>query len=247
MGKAMMALEDVKVLDFSWVGAGPIMTLYMAEHGATVVRIESTTRPEVLRYARPYKDNIPGINRSGYFAANNANKYSMALNLNRPGAAEVVKKMVRWADLVVENFTAGQMEKWGLGYAELKKIKPSIVFLRCSMYGQTGPQAKHSGFGPFLAGSVGFQNLTGWADRGPVVTGALTDQLTPDYSLVLALRALDYRNKTGKGEYIDISQYEASVQAIAPFIIDYFVNGNEAERVGNSCSYAAPHGVFRCK
>ncbi|MFC2002019.1 CaiB/BaiF CoA transferase family protein [Chloroflexota bacterium] len=243
----MTALEDVKVLDFSWVVAGPLISLCLAQHGATVVRIESTFRPEVLRYARPYKDNIPGINRSGYFAILNANKYSMALNLNHPQAIAVVKRLVLWADLVVENFTAGEMEKWGLGYENLKEINPGIIFVRCSVYGQTGPQAKHPGLGPFLAGSVGFQHLTGWPDRVPVVTAALTDQLAPDYALVLALRALDNRNKTGKGEYIDVSQYEVSMQAMAPLLLDYFVNSKEAGRTGNSCPYAAPHGAYRCQ
>jgi len=243
----MTALDGVKVLDFSWVVAGPLMTLWMAQHGATVVRIESATRPEILRYARPYKDNIPGINRSGYFAIINASKYSMALNLNNPKAIEVVKRLILWADIVVENFTAGEMEKWGLGYETLREINPGVIFVRCSIYGQTGSQAGHLGLGPFLAGSVGFQHLTGWPDGGPVVTAALTDHLVQDYALVLALRALDYRNKTGKGECIDVSQYEASIQAIAPFILDYFVNGKEAERIGNSCPYAAPHGVYRCK
>ncbi len=243
----MNALEGVKVLDFSWVGAGPIITLYMAQHGATVLRIESLIRPDTLRYSNPYKDNIPGINRSGYFAINNANKYSMALNLNHPKAMTLVQRLVLWADIAVENFTAGQMEKWGLGYEALKKINPGIIFVRCSIYGQTGPQATYRGYGPFLAGSIGFQHLTGWPDRSPSVTAALSNNLAPDYAIVLALRALDYRNKTGKGEQIDISQFEVSLQAIAPFLLDYFVNGKEAERIGNSCPYAAPHGAYRCK
>lgn len=241
------ALEGVKILDFSWVAVGPLVTTWMAQHGATVVRVESAKRPDTLRTGTPYKDGVPGLNRSGYFAFYNTNKYSMALDLNHPDAKNVVKRLVLWADAVIENFTPGKMEKWDLGYETLKQIKPDIIFLRLSMYGQTGPLAGHLGFGPFLAGRVGFQHLTGWPDRGPVPVGAPTDMLAADYALVLLISALDYRNKTGEGQCIDLSQCEVSLQAIAPIMLDYFANGNESGRRGNSCSYAVPHGVFRCQ
>ena len=241
------ALDGVKILDFSWVVAGPLVTSWMAQHGASVVRIESAKRPDTLRTGTPYKDGIPGLNRSGYFAFWNTNKYSISINLKHPAAEGIVKKLVLWADAIVENFTPGQMEGLGLGYEDLKEINPDIILLRLSMYGQTGPLTKHLGFGPFLAGLVGFQNLSGWPDKGPVQVGGITDMLTPDYAFSLLISALDYRNKTGQGQCIDLSQCEVSLQAMAPVMLDYFANGNEPERLGNSCTYAVPHGVFRCQ
>jgi benzylsuccinate CoA-transferase BbsF subunit len=241
------ALNGVKVLDFSWVAAGPLVTTWMGQHGATIVRVESSKRPDTMRTGTPYKDGKPGINRSGYFALWNTDKYSLALDLKHPAARSVIEKLVIWADCVIENFTPGQMESWGFGYENLKQIKPDIVFLRLSMYGQIGHLARHLGFGPFLAGLVGFQNLTGWPDRGPVQVAGPTDNIAPDYALALLISALDRRNKTGQGEYIDVSQCEVSIQAVATQMLDYYANGNEANRMGNSCPRAAPHGVFRCQ
>ncbi|MFC1962340.1 CaiB/BaiF CoA transferase family protein, partial [Chloroflexota bacterium] len=241
------AFDGVKILDFSWVVAGPVVTTWMAQYGATVIRVESSKRPDTLRTGTPYKDGKPGLNRSGYFTYWNTNKYSIALNLKNPAAAGMLRKLVSWADAVVENFTPGQLEKMGFGYEDLKKINPDIILLRLSMYGQSGPLARHLGFGPFLAGLVGFQNLTGWPDRGPVQVGGITDFLTLDYAMSTLISALDQRNKTGEGQCIDLSQCEVALQSIAPIMLDYFVNGKEAERQGNSCAYAAPHAAFRCQ
>lgn len=243
---ATAALEGVKVLDFSWVASGPHATSCLGQFGATVVRIESAKRPDTLRYSAPYKDGIPGLNRSGHFAYYNTNKYSLALNLNLPEALEVARRLVRWCDIVVENFIPGQMEKWGLGYEGLTQIRPNVIFLRLSMYGQTGPRARHLGFGPFLAGLVGYQYLTGWPDRGPVLIGGPTDHLVPDYAVAVLMAALDYRDATGKGQCIDISQCETGLQAIAPLMLHYFASGEIGGRSGNFRPEAAPHGVYRC-
>ena len=112
--------KGVKVADFSWVVVGPLTTRYLAAHGATVVRVESMQRPDVVRTSRPFKGEGSNIDRSGYYAFYNANKYSLSLNLNNPYGLEVVKRLVAWADIVTENFAPGMMERWGLSYAELK-------------------------------------------------------------------------------------------------------------------------------
>src|SRR3990170_4176016 len=129
------ALKGLKVADFSWVGVGPMTTKYLADHGATVVRIESKLRPDTLRTTTPFKEGIKGINRSGYWAYFNSNKYSISLNLNSERGREIAERLVRWADVVVESFTPGQMEKWGLAYEDVRGINERVIMVRTSAHG----------------------------------------------------------------------------------------------------------------
>ena len=242
------ALAGVKVVDFTWAATGPISTKCLADYGATVVKIESMKRLDIFRSARPYLDGKLGINRTAGFPVFSSSKRSFALDLNHPKGAEVIRRLIGWADLVVENFTPKTLERWNLGYDELKKINPDIVVLRASVQGQEGPAAQSVSFGGILSGLAGYYDVTGWPDRSPVVSGpAYTDFIAPWYVVTTALAALDYRKRTGKGQYIDFSQMEAAEQFMAPAILDYIVNGREKKREGNRCSYAAPHNAYRCQ
>jgi len=236
------ALEGVKVADFTWVAAGPIITKYLAENGATIIRIESMTSPDLLRTAPPRRGN-----HSGFFSFFNCNKYSMAINLNHDKGPEVAKKVVAWSDIVVDNFTAGPMKRWGLDYESLVEIKPDIVMLEANIHGQTGPHARRPGFGVMAVSLTGITHFTGWPDRNPVTAfGGYTDLIIPRYAAATLLAALDYRNRTGKGVYMDFSQMETATQFIAPSLLEYTANGRESQRTGNECPYAAPHGAYRC-
>jgi benzylsuccinate CoA-transferase BbsF subunit len=241
------ALEGIKIADFTWVAAGPLTTSYLASCGAIVVKIESIEAPDSLRTFPPNKDNIAGPNRSFLFASENANKLSMTINLKHPKGIETAKKMIAWADIVVENFRPGTMERWGLGYEDLQKINPSIILLRCSAQGQTGPDIGMGANGIVLQSLSGFTFLTGWPDRDPTPPwGAYTDLTTPALAVTTIMAAIDYRNRTGKGQWFDLSQYEAGVHYVTPAILDFFVNGRCANRSGNSSAYFAPQGVYRC-
>jgi benzylsuccinate CoA-transferase BbsF subunit len=243
-----MALENVLIVNFGWVLAAPMTGKYLADLGAKVIRIESIHRPDPLRTNTPYKDNIPGINRSAYHTLYNANNYSMALNLKHPKAVEIAKRLVAKSDMVIENFTPGSMQRMGLGYADLKEIKSDIIMMSLSMQGQTGPYASYLGFGNQLTGLTGFTHLTGWPDRDPVQPFAgVTDACAPSLGAATLVGALLYRKRTGKGQYFDLSQNEASIQYLAPLMLDYFSNGKVAQRTGNSCEYAAPHGAYQCQ
>lgn len=245
---AARALEGVKILDFSWALIGPITTKYMADHGATIVRVESARAPDSIRIAAPYKDGVPGLDRSGYFAHFNPNKYSMTLDLNNPSVLSIVEKLVEWAGVVVENFRPGVMEKWGLGYEDLKRMKPDIIMLRLSNRGQTGPSARHGTFAVALNGEAGFSHLTGWQDKPPLpLPVAYLDSVTPRFAAAALMAALLRHRRTGKGICLDISQLEVGAQFLSPLFLDFLVNGREAERAGNSEPCAAPHGVYRCK
>jgi len=236
------------VADFTWAAVGPITSMYLATHGATVIRVESTTRPDATRVMAPFKDNVAGINRSGFFANYNPNKLSLALNLNHPRAKEILRLLIPWADVTLESFAPGVKDRWGLGYGDVKRIKPDIIMLSTSNQGQTGPRAQHPGYGTQLLALAGIAYTTGWPDREPNNPfGAYTDYISFRYAVTSLVSALIYRNRTGEGQYIDLSQYEASIHFTTPLVLDYIVNGKIAGREGNRCEHAAPHGAFRCR
>lgn len=242
------ALEGIRVADFSWSVAGPMITKHLADHGAEVIRIESVSRPCVLRTTAPYKDDIPGVDRSQLFANYNNNKYGVTLDLNHPRGIEVAKRFVAWADIICESFTPGVMKRWGLDYDELRKIKPDIIMLSTCSNGQSGPYSQLAGIGPMLQAFAGFVYITGYPDREPVVPyGAYTDFTTPIFGTSALIAALDYRRRTGKGQNLDLSQYEAGVHFLAPLLLDFNVTGRISGRVGNCCPYAAPHGAYACQ
>lgn len=242
------ALEGLKVCEFAWVIAGGLIGEVLAQYGATVVHLESERRVDIMRVMPPFRDNRPGINRAALFTIYNANKYGMALDFRHPAGLEVAKRLVMWSDIVTENFAPGRMDEWGLSYDELKKIKPGLIMLSTSHQGQTGPHHSHPGYGTHLVAMTGLVNMTGWPDRdGYQLYGAYTDVLEPPLAVAALLASVDYRNKTGKGQYIDISQFESSLHYFAPLFSDYEANRRLPGRTGNRSPQAAPHGVFRTK
>jgi benzylsuccinate CoA-transferase BbsF subunit len=242
------SLEGLNILEMSWVLAGPFTGKYFADNGATVVRIESTVRPDLLRVSEPYKDGKAGINRSAMFSFYGTNKLSMALNTRHPRAKEVLHKLIRWADVITENFAPGKIEQFGMGYEDLRRIKNDIIMLRLSIQGQTGPHSRHPGYGVVAAGLAGITGLTGWPDRIPSTPVAgYTDLILPRFAATIVLAALDYRRRTGRGQCIDATQFEATQQFLIPAILDYTVNGKDTTRQGNACPYAAPHNAYQCK
>ena len=241
-------LEGLKVLDFCWVAVGPMTTKYLAEYGATVVRVESSKRLDTLRRAAPFKDGVSGTNRSGYFANYNANKYGVTIDMRHPRAKDLVLRMAAWADLVTENFTPGTMESWGLGFQELQQANPRIIMFSTSMLGRGGPMERQPGFGAVLSSLTGMTHITGWPDRSPVNPyGAYTDFIVPRFAVASILAALDYLRRTDQGVHLDMSQLEASIQFCAPLLLDYSINSREQGRIGNRDPGAAPHGVYPCK
>lgn len=211
------ALEGLKVLDFCWIAAGPMITKYLSEYGATVVRVESTKRPGSLRLAAHFKDGVSGINRSGYFANYNANKYGITIDLGHPRARDLILQLVSWAALVTDSFTPGMMERWGLGYTDLKEVNPRIVMFSTSMLGRGGTMDTQPGFGAALSSLAGFTNITGWPDRGPVNPyWAYTDFIAPKFAIAAILSALDYQRRTGRGLHLDMSQLESALHFTSP-------------------------------
>jgi benzylsuccinate CoA-transferase BbsF subunit len=240
--------EGIKAVDFGWVGVGPVATQQLAFHGATVVRVESALKPDTLRMGPVFKDAIPDPDRSVFFTGANQNKYGITLNLRHPRAREVALRLVKWADVITSGFTPGVMARWGLSYEECREVNPGIIMLSTCMQGQTGPHKLYRGYGIQMGALSGFYYITGWPDRYPSpIFGAYTDFINHRLTSLLIMGALDYRRRTGKGQYIDQSQFEGALQFLAPPILDYAINRRVMERMGNRDPYAAPHGAYPCR
>lgn len=238
-------LAGVKVLDFMWVMAGPASTRVLADWGATVVRVESSIRVETARTLQPFINDEGGADNSGLFQNMNANKLGITINLANPAARDLIHDLVGWADVVCESFSPKAMREWGYSYDDLRKIKPDIIMTSSCLFGQSGPLSQLAGFGSMGAAMSGFYEMTGWADRDPAgVFGAYTDYVSPKFLSAAILSALEHRDRTGEGQYIDLSQAEASMLFLTPAVLDFTVNGNLPPKLGNDHPTLSPHGVF---
>ena len=246
-GSSGAALSGVKVLDFMWALAGPGATRFMADFGATVVRVESTSRLDVCRTIRPFIGGEESPELSAIFHSTNAGKRMLTLDLTNPMARDVVFDLVRWADVVTESFSPKAMKSFGLDYESLRKVNPDIIMLSTCLMGQTGPLASFAGYGNLAAAITGFYEVTGWPDREPAGPfGAYTDYIAPRYNAIAVLAALDHRRRTGEGQHIDLSQAEAALHFLAPAVLEYTANGRIWQRNGNADPHCAPHGVYAC-
>ncbi len=242
--------EDVKAIDLTWAGAGPFTTNFLGYYGATIIRVDSRSRPDPVRRSYEYsQEEDPGLERGPAFArAQYVKKLDIGLNLKHPKAIAIFKRLVAWADVLVENWTTGAIERMGLGYDELKKIKPNIILFRLNGYGHTGPMATQPGMGNTITAITGLHGVTGWPDRPPVPIGVVyTDYLSPLFSGLTLIAAIDHLHRTGEGQCVDISQIEAGINYMSPVILDYTVNKRELALTGNKCAHAAPHGAYRCR
>jgi crotonobetainyl-CoA:carnitine CoA-transferase CaiB-like acyl-CoA transferase len=239
------AFAGLKVLDMSWVAVGPITAKALADHGATVVRVESATRVDYVRTLTPFKDGIVGINRSHFMNNLNSSKFGVALNLALPEGRILARRLADWSDVIVENFTPGTMARLGLEYATLSRERPDLIMLSTCLLGQTGPWASFAGYGPHGAGIAGFYGVTGWPDRAPCgPSGPYTDVVAPHYTVSALAAAVWQRRRTGLGQHIDVSQVEAAIHFIEPLILDETVNGRTAAPAGLGSLTACPHGVY---
>ncbi len=240
-----LPLAGIKVLDAMWVLAGPWGSRYLADYGATVVKVESTTRLDTARTIGPFKDGMPGAERSGAFGTVNAGKLGITVGMGQPQGRALMERLVRWADVVTESFTPGTMARLGYGYEDLRKINPGVIMISSCLNGQTGPYATLAGFGTMGSQIAGFGMLAGWPGRAPAgAAGAYTDYLAPKIATATLLAALDHRERTGEGQYIDVSQAEGSTRFLGPALLDYTVNGRLWELQGNDSPLYFPHAVY---
>jgi crotonobetainyl-CoA:carnitine CoA-transferase CaiB-like acyl-CoA transferase len=242
------AWEGTRILEFGSGAAGPIAARYFAEQGATVLRVESVSRPDFLRVYALGPANPHGLEGSDLFDALNVGKRDVTVNLKHPDAVHLVRRLVvEWADAVSENFAPRAMRGFGLDYETLVADRPDLVMISACLNGQTGPYKDYPGFGSQGSALSGFTFLTGWPDLEPVGPhGTITDSLAPRYVAAALAAALLYRRRTGRGVYLDLSQVESGIWSLAPWIVDYALDGTIGTRSGNRSPYAAPHGAFPC-
>ncbi len=241
-------LEGLKICDFMWVFAGPYCSRMLADLGATVIRIESSRRQDTLRTAGNFQDNKIHPDWAMQFTNVNAGKRSIALDLANPAGREVALDLVRWADVTMESFTPKAMTNFGFDYESLRAHKADLIMTSSCLMGHYGPQSSLAGFGTMAAAVSGWFHVTGWPDRlpgGPF--SAYTDYVSPRLLLPAVFAALEHRRRTGEGQYIDLSQAEASLQFMGQAVLDYTVNGRVAERAGNDDAVFAPHGTYRAR
>ena len=244
---ASLPLAGVKVADFSWIGVGPITAKALADHGATVVHIETDNPVDRLRVVGPFKDNIAGINRCQFFGSFNTSKLSLQLDLKHDVGIDVAKRLLTWCDIALDSFTAGTMASLGLGYNVAQALNPSIIMATTCLMGQSGPAAQLAGYGYHAAAVSGFYEVTGWDDRPPGGPfNAYTDTIAPRFLSTVLLAALDHRRRTGEGQHIDQSQMESALHFLGPQLLDVQLSGTSARRAGNTDNTCAPHDAYPC-
>ena len=239
-------LAGIRVADFGWFMVGPQTIKPFSDFGADVIRVESTARLDALRLVGPFKDDIPDPECSGEFAQVRTGARALNVDLSTDEGMAIARRLVKWADIVFDNFSAGAMDRMGLGHETLRELNPSLIVLSSSGQGQTGPHRHGKGGGGHYAALAGFNELTGRSEGEPGYLSAYTDFIAPRFNIPLLLAALDHRRRTGEGGFFEVSQYEAGVHWLTPSILDYTVNGRVAERLGNRQPDAAPHGAYRC-
>jgi len=249
MNATPQALAGVKVVEFGGYAAGPHIGKILGNYGAIVVHVESHSHPDGFRLEYPpFKDGIAGVNRGGCFAFFNDSKYGVTVDLKKPQGLELGRRLIDWADVVIENMRPGVMARIGLAYEEVSKTKPGLIMLSTCNMGQTGPRAHTPGFGSQLSSLAGFCGATGESDGPPMLLyGPYIDFIASLMGCSAALAALDRRRRTGKGTWIDISQYECGLHFMAGAIFAYHRDGIITERCGNRDLEAAPHGAYQCR
>ncbi len=244
MGKNEMPLEGVKVLELGSLIAGPFAGRIFAEFGAEVIKVEPPKLGDPLRKWRLMKDDT-----SLWWYVQSRNKKCITLNLKEKEGQDIIKKLAKEVDIVIENFKPGTLEKWGIGYEDLKTVNPKIIMIRISGYGQDGPYSKKPGFGSIGEAIGGIRYLTGYPDLPPVRTGiSIGDSIAAIYAVMSGMMALYHRDTKGtQGQYIDVALYEAIFSLMESMVPEYDQFGFIRERSGNTLPGIAPSNIYRCK
>ncbi len=248
-----LPLEGLRVADFSWFGAGPIAAQTLASFGAEVVRVESETHIDSLRVVHPFAMNPDGsfktgYNVSGYFNNFNAGKLSITLNMNSAKGQELGHQIIEKSDIFLTNFTPRVIDKWNLRYEQLAAINPRLIASYAPMQGMAGPHRDFLGFGAVLTPVVGISYMSGHPHRPPIGVGTNYPDyvINPGHTVTAILAALRYRNRTGKGQCVELPQLESVVASLGTAVADYLANGTIQCRTGNRHPVYAPHAAFRC-
>ncbi|WP_136587411.1 CaiB/BaiF CoA transferase family protein [Microbacterium hydrothermale] len=240
------ALDGVVVLDLSRVLAGPYAAQMLADLGATVVKIENPRDPDVSRGFPPYLTD-GDEEFSGYYAQYNRGKLGVGLDLAAPGGTETLIDLVRRADILVENFRPGTMDKLGVGYDVLREANPRLVYVAVSGYGQTGSRSRRPAFDNTAQAAGGLWSMNGYPDQPPVRVGVTIGDLSATlFAVVGTLAALRHAERTGEGQLVDVAQVDSVLALTETAVVDYTVRGVEAAPAGNEHAWVRPYELFDC-
>jgi crotonobetainyl-CoA:carnitine CoA-transferase CaiB-like acyl-CoA transferase len=236
-------LSGVKVVDIANFLAAPLCSMYLADFGADVIKVERPGQGDEIRYWGRNKGGV-GL----YYKIVNRGKKSVTADLRTPLGKEIVKRLVKDADILVENYRPGTLEKWGLSPEVLQEINPGLIIIRISGFGQTGPYAKRPGFGTLAEAFSGFVHINGYPDRPPLLPGfGLADSTTGLMAAYLASVALHEKRRSGKGQIVDLAIYETLFKLLGPQAIDYDQLGLIQERQGSRLPFTAPRNTYRSR
>ena len=239
-GGAAGCLADIRVIDASNFLAAPSVSMHLGDLGADVIKIERPGSGDELRAWGSARDGV-GL----YAKVINRNKRSVCADLRTPLGQEIVRRLVTSADLIVENYRPGTMEKWGLGYDALRAVNPRLVMLRVTGYGQTGPSSRKPGFGTALEGFAGAAYISGDPDRPPMLPSfGLADSSSGLMGALLGLAAVHEARRSGEGQMVDLALYETMFAMLGPFVVDFDQNGRVQERNGSRLPWVAPRNVY---
>jgi crotonobetainyl-CoA:carnitine CoA-transferase CaiB-like acyl-CoA transferase len=238
------ALEGLKVLDLATFVAAPVCATLLGEFGAEVIKVEQPGVGDDLRRLGRQADGV-----SLWWLSEARNKKSITCNLRSPEGQDLIRRLAARSDIVAENFRPGILERWNLGYEELKAANPGIIMVRVSAFGQTGPYRERPGFGRIAAAVSGISYLSGYPDRPPVTPGTPTipDYLAGVMGALGALLALQHRERTGEGQVVDVALYEPILRMLDELIPVYGATGHVRERVGSGTEYVVPHNHYRAR
>ena len=240
-----LPLEGIRVCDFSWIVAGPQATRILADLGAEVIKVENEDHPDSVR-RRP---GAKGPNESGLHNNFNRNKLGITANLGVASGCELVERLIRTSDLVVENFSPGAFARMGFPYERLRELRPDIIYVSVSGYGHLGRDTSYVTWGPTAQAVSGATAMSGLPDQPPAGWGfSYLDHTAGYYGAIAALMALYHRRETGEGQHVDLSQVETGMVLGGVPMLDFQVNGRHSERIGNRSRWPAlaPHGIYRC-
>lgn len=248
MGKDKLPLVGIRVCDFTWAVVGPMATQMFAVMGAEVIKVESGVHTDINRRVAPYMNGEEDIEKAGSFHRVNLSKNSCTLDMTKPEAVEIAKKIIAISDVVISNFRNGVMDRFGLDSDTLKALNPDLILVSSTSMGNTGPQKDYVGYNEEAYAYGGLGNLTGYEDEPPsMIAGDYADYLAGTLETFATLSALHYRNSTGKGQSVEVSMVEAAACHIPEEIMDYAMNRQVRRRIGNRMQGIAPHNCFRCK
>ncbi len=250
-----LPLEGVRILDCGWIIAGPLSTRLLADFGAEVIKVESTTRPDVGRgnriplFSRLPADANSNADAGGYFNDVNAGKLSCSLNLNQPQGRELLRRLVAVSDAIVCNLHGDQLDRWGVGYEEARKLNRRIIVITVPTMEAQGPRTRWRSFGDSFAAMSGIKSISGNPDAAPVNFGHQYPDFSanPFHAAIALMAALHHRERTGEGQFIEVSQYESTACLLGPAVLEYTSNGRIPGPDGNRSAAAVPHNIYRCR